>query len=428
MAPPLIRLPRAAPVVAGLLLALAPAACGPGGAAAPAPLRVGAVFPLAGPGAGAAAEERLGVDLARQIVNADGGIGGRQIQLEVADAESVADAAPAVHRLAAGGVPLVLGAFSSDLSIPAAAQAQRDGVVYWESGAVADQVTGQGAPLVFRVGASGRELGDTSGGFVAAQIVPRLGRAPGQVRVSLVVADDAYAHSVAAAAITTLRLAGVQVAGVSTYNLGYPRFDQVLEAVRAQRPDVLILASHIPDGIAFRRAFLASGLHVDAFVGSTMAQCEHDFGDALGQDAVGVFAADRPGGGFDPATLPTATARDGYARLAQLWAQQHGGVPTEEGISGFTAAWALFHDVLPRAAARGNLSPAGIAAAARSTELAAGTLPNGAGLHFSEEPERLGQNTLAAAVVWQWQRPRFSVVVWPPQYATGSVTMVPLPA
>ena len=42
---------------------------------------------------------------------------------------------------------------------------------------------------------------------------------------------------------------------------------------------------------------------------------------------------------------------------------------------------------------------------------------------FSTAPDQLGQNTRAAAVVWQWQAPRRSVVVWPPVYATGQVKL-----
>ena len=61
-------------------------------------------------------------------------------------------------------------------------------------------------------------------------------------------------------------------------------------------------------------------------------------------------------------------------------------------------------------------------------DLPAGTLPNGAGVRFAPVGDQLGQNLRAAAVVWQWQTVRHSVVVWPPVYATGTVKMVPLPA
>jgi hypothetical protein len=100
--------------------------------------------------------------------------------------------------------------------------------------------------------------------------------------------------------------------------------------------------------------------------------------------------------------------------------------PTEEGLSGFTAAWALFHEVLPPAAAQGALDAARIATAARSLDLASGSLPNGAGLRFSREATTLGQNVRAAAVVWQWQAVRTYAFVWPPTYATGAIRFVPL--
>jgi hypothetical protein len=47
---------------------------------------------------------------------------------------------------------------------------------------------------------------------------------------------------------------------------------------------------------------------------------------------------------------------------------------------------------------------------------------------FGSSPSLLGQNLRAAAVIWQWQAIRRSVVVWPATYATGRIMMVPLPA
>lgn len=96
------------------------------------------------------------------------------------------------------------------------------------------------------------------------------------------------------------------------------------------------------------------------------------------------------------------------------------GRPDEEGIAGFSAAWVLVADVLGRA---GDGSAQGIAAAARALDLPSGSIPNGGGVLFSTARGQLGQNIRAAAVVWQWQAPRHSVVVWPPVYATGQVKL-----
>ena len=405
------------------VLVLIPALSACGGSAAAAAIKVGAVFPLAGAQSSLGQEEFNGVDMARQFVNADGGVGGRQITLDSRDLEAPADAASAVDSLRRDGVSTVLGAYSSDLSIPASQAAANDGLLYWEAGAVADQVTGRGLPLVFRVGASGSNLGDNSANFALTQLAPRLGIAPTQMTASLVVADDAYAHSVADAARATLTAGGGRVVSESDYTPQDPQFGPALGAIAATHPTILILASHIPDGIAFRRAFLARHLYVQAFLGSTMAQCLPDFGNALGADAVGVFASDRPDQTFTgQGLLPEGSAV--YHRLAAAWQQRYGRAPGEEALAGFSAAWALFHDVLPAAA---NLSANAIAAAARTMNLATGSLPNGAGLQFASDPAHLGQNLRAAAVIWQWQAPRHSVVVWPPSYASGTVAMVPLP-
>ena len=155
-------------------------------------------------------------------------------------------------------------------------------------------------------------------------------------------------------------------------------------------------------------------------MGTTMAQCDQDFGNVLGSAAVGVFASDRPQGDFNPSVLDPQ-ARALYNRFAALWKQRTGeAAPDEEGIAGFSAAWVLVADVLGRA---GDGSAQSIAAAARALDLPSGSLPNGGGVLFSTAPGQLGQNIRAAAVVWQWQAPRHSVVVWPPVYATGQVRL-----
>jgi hypothetical protein len=120
-------------------------------------------------------------------------------------------------------------------------------------------------------------------------------------------------------------------------------------------------------------------------------------------------AAPDSGGGYSISGPDTSTGSGG---------------PTEEGISGFTAAWALFHDVLP--AAGSAFTADAVAAAARAIDLPEGALPNGAGLRFSPDPATLGQNERAAAVIWQWQAVRSYTFVWPPTYATGTIGFVPL--
>jgi branched-chain amino acid transport system substrate-binding protein len=457
-----IVVPALAFVVAATLIA------GSGGQSAAGVIRIGAVFPVSSNAASLVIPELDGVRIAADLVNADGGVAGRRIELVERDLPS-SDAADAVMQdLREQGVQLVIGAYSSDLSIAASQAADRTGLLYWESGAVADQLTGRGLPMTFRVGASGSNLGDNSATFAAEELATRLGKPVSGLRVAIAAADDTYANSVADAAQATAVARGMPVVVRREYSLAAPDWPRVMADLKAAKPDVLILASHIPDGIAFRQAMLKSGLKVGAFIGSTMAECDPDFAGVLGADAVGIFASDRPTAGFQPGALDPAAAAT-YARFAAAWAAASrangagaGGDQTgdgydrygsedaeytiqgpdadatseqsEEALSGFTAAWALFHDVLPAAAASGAggddgataFDAAPVAAAARTIDLPEGSLPNGAGLHFSSDPARLGQNDRAAAVIWQWQAVRTYEFVWPPTYATGQVAFVPL--
>jgi branched-chain amino acid transport system substrate-binding protein len=444
-----------------LLLLATVAGCGSGKNQ----IRIGAVFPISGNAASLAGPELTGVQIAADLMNADGGIAGRRIELVVRDLRSRAEADGVMADLAGQGIEIVIGAYSSDLSIAASEAADRAGLLYWEAGAVADRLTGRGLPMVFRVGTTGGTLGANSSLFAARELAGRLGKDASELRVALAVADDEYARTVADAAEATAIDLGMPVVTRASYNLYLPDWPAVMADLKAARPDVIILASHIPDGIAFREAMVASGLRAGALIGSTMAECDPDFAGELGEDAIGIFASDRPTAGFQPSALgPEAAAT--YARFEEKWRDAakggagdgtgegtgdsgagtggsggryddagysiHGpgedatAEESEEALAGFTAAWALFHHVLPATDSTSELTAEGVAGAARALDLPEGSLPNGAGLRFSTDPESLGQNERAAAVIWQWTAVRTYEFVWPPTYATGEIAFVPL--
>ena len=440
-----------------LLLVVAASALGCGSGKQP--IRIGAVFPISSNAASLAGPELTGVQIAARLVNEDGGIDGRPIELVVRDLRS-RDAADAVMAdLGGQGIEIVIGAYSSDLSMAASSAADRAGLLYWEAGAVADQLTGRGLPMVFRVGTTGGTLGANSSRFAARELAGRLGKDVSELRIALAVADDEYARTVADAAEATAVDLGMPVVTRASYNLALPDWPAVMSQLAAASPDVIILASHIPDGIAFRRAMLDADLRVGALIGSTMAECDPDFAGELGEDAIGIFASDRPTGGFQRAALgPEAAAT--YARFSERWAEAskdgegdatggddgsggrygdteytiHGpgeaatAEESEEALAGFTAGWALFHHVLPATgdAASGGISAVAVAEIARGLDLPDGALPNGAGLRFSSDPMSLGQNERAAAVMWQWTAVRTYEFVWPPTYATDEIGFVPL--
>lgn len=384
---------------------------------------LGMVAPMTGEDGQASREDIRGAQVAVDEVNRQGGVQGHRVRLVTQAADSREATGPAVRALKSAGATVVMGSYSSQLSMPTAAAASAAGLVYWEAGAVADQVTGQALPRVFRVGAAGSSLGRGSATFAAEQLAPRLHRAVSDLRVTVVEEHDSYGDSVAGAVITEAAARGAKVAPEISYDAYHPDWNAVFSAVIASRPDVLVLASYIPDGVAFRREMLARRVHVGALIGTTMAECGPEFGAELGDDAVGVFASDRPTSGFNPAALDPG-ARGAYDILVSEYRHQFNATPGEEAVASFAAAWALLHDVIPAAK---SLSPTAIDAAARAVDLPTGALPNGAGLRFSAAPADRGQNLRSSSVIWQWQGYRHSVTVWPPVLATGQPAFIPLP-
>src|SRR3979411_3085430 len=118
--------------LAAIGVVLACAACAtapsPGGTAS---IKVGAVFPLSGPQAPLAKQEYAGVQIARELVNADGGVDGAPIELVTKDLVSESDATARVADLKAHGATAILGAYSSGLSMPVSAAAQAAGPPDW---------------------------------------------------------------------------------------------------------------------------------------------------------------------------------------------------------------------------------------------------------------------------------------------------------
>jgi branched-chain amino acid transport system substrate-binding protein len=430
----------------------------PSAAAPLSPIVIGVVLPRSGDAGALANEELRGIQIAADLVNAGGGVDGRPVSLEVHLIDDAAQAGPVIDSLRSQGANLVLGAYSSELSIPISSMVSAAGLVYWETGSVADRLTGRGLPNVFRVGASSTTLGTDSGSFAVEALAPMLGRTPSTLRVALVSADDDYATEVAGAADRTLTAAGADIVARLAYPVAAPIFGGVLQQLADVKPDVIVLASHIPDGIAFRQQMLAAGLKTGALIGTTMAECVPDFATPLGADAVGIFGSDRPSGAFDPSALssdarslydefasrfsidaPSGSPSDGGSMVASSPSDdgspgadpaaddEIGESALEEGVSGFSSTWALLHDVLPLADANGGLTADAIAAAARSVDLPAGSLPNGAGLHFSSDAATLGQNERAIGLIQQWQAPDQYAVVWPQTFATAPIRFVPLP-
>lgn len=383
------------------------------------PVTVGAVFPMAGGQGPGGMEEYHGVGLAAEYVNRQGGLKGRPIRLRLARADSY-DAAPgAVERLAQEGITVVVGSHGSTISRPAAETASRLGIVFWETGAVGEfGMDAAGGARVFRFGPTGGALGRAAVVFVRDRLAPRLTIAR-PLKYAVTYVDDIYGKTVGLGAVEEVKRSGLPLAAVLPYDLARADYDDLARRIGQAGTDVLVVVAYLKDGVALRRAIVRAHVPLIATIGTSSSYCHPAFGQILGDEAVGLFASDKPDG-----DILRTDGLSSEAAKALLWARavyqrRHGEAMSAAALSGFAGGLALFQHVLPRA---GDLSPDAVARAALSVHLDPGMLPNGSGLAFVPpgQPDA-GANAFATSVVWEWVRPRTRAVVWPPAFATHAI-------
>ena len=406
-------------VVGGVVALLVLSACSFGELVNPGPtLTIGAIYPLSGPQAKGGQEELGGVRAALELAQKQGIPGASGIHLKVVDAQTPDQAVAAVDRLVdKDHVEVIIGTYGSTLAVAAAARAEARQVVYWETGAVADDVT-DSKRYVFRTVATGSTLGRTAAQFTEKVLMPRLGMTAAGTRVAIVHTNDFYGRSVAAGEGAEAAVAGIGSVTSIEYDPHAYEPETVVQQVAAARPDFLWDVSYLDDGVAVWKAVLADHLPLRAAVGTSSAFCMPDFQKRLGADAIGVYAADKPDQVVGAGALSKAARTLLAEATARFAADNHGQAMEIPGVAGFVGGWTLFHDVLPKV--HGTVTSDSVRSIALTVDIPIGGEINGAGIRFAPpgSPDA-GQNRRAAAVVGQWQAGGVMKVVYPDAYATG---------
>src|SRR4051795_7186020 len=125
-------------------------ASGSAGASAK-PLTVGISLPLTGDFSQPGGEARRGYEVWRDMVNAKGGVLGRQVKLTITDDASNQDTVVSDYTklITQNKVDLLLGTFSSLLNFPASAVAEKNGMLYVEPAGGAPKIFDRGFTRLF---------------------------------------------------------------------------------------------------------------------------------------------------------------------------------------------------------------------------------------------------------------------------------------
>ena len=391
------------------------------------PIRIGVLLPLTGPLAKNGIENWEAMQIARDMINERGGINGRKIEYLQGDANTPNAAISETERLISkDGVKITTGSFASPIAIAVSQAAARHNVFHWETTGAAEIITRRGFKYVFQVGAPARKYGQAAVDLIIDDLAKRLGKPVDGLKIALLWENRAFGKSVGDGIRAYMQSKNIKLAYDEGYDQTATDMTPIVQKLKDVGPDILIAISFPNDAILFQRKAKELDFNVAAFIGVSAGYSSPDLRDLIGDAVNGIFVADFPPK-VNPAMLKPETkevADEFYKRYEAKMKRP----PAGHASAGFSAIWALFTEVFPKAK---TFEPDELRDIALNLDLPEGSLVNGSGIKFTnfdwpEDPKDAGQNLRASIGDWQWTKDG-NEQVYPPELATKPPAMVPLP-
>jgi branched-chain amino acid transport system substrate-binding protein len=402
-------------VIGKCLSATAIALCMAGAAwAQQGPIKIGAIGPYSGPMALYGDEVSRGYQLAIDEANAKGGVIGRQLELLRGDASNPQQGIAAVEKLAnQDKADFFTGTYISAVSNAASDAALRYSKIYWDTNALAAELTERGLPNFVRSGPYATSFAQESVEGAIDLIAPALKKSPKDLKVWIEHEESIYGTSIAQVQKQLLEKAGVKVVGVGSHS--YKSIDLTDSILRAKgaNPDVWINTGYVPDGNLLLRTMRDQGFKPQAvlLVGTGDTFETHDALGAQFLEGVMVVGYPRPD--------QTESYGPGAAAYLAAYKKKYNRDPVApQGMTAYTGLKMLIETI----AVAGSTDMAKIRAAAAKMDKPLHSYPTGFGMKFDSK----FQNTRAFPTIVQWQSGKI-VTIFPKAAAQPSVKVVNLP-
>jgi branched-chain amino acid transport system substrate-binding protein len=391
------------------------------------PIKIGVLQPMTGAATKNGIENFTAMSIARDMINERGGVNGRKVEFLLADIPSPTAAVSETERLITKeGVKMTLGSGVSQLAIPVSQAAEKHGVFHWETAGAADIITKRGFKYTFQVGPAARRYGEAAVDITLEDLANKLNKSPADLRVALLWENRAFGKSVG----DSIRAYAKEKKVNLVYDEGYDQtatdMTPIVQRLKDVKPDVLLAISFPNDAILFQRKAKELDFNVGAVVGVSAGYSNPDLRDSIGDMVNGIMVSDFAAKVNPKALAPeTVKVADEFFRR---YDEKMKRPPAGHASSAFSATWALFTEVLPKAK---TFEPAELREIALKLDLPVGALANGSGIKFTNndwaaDPKDAGQNLRASIGVWQWQKGGNNQV-FPRTLATHDVSLVPMP-
>jgi branched-chain amino acid transport system substrate-binding protein len=317
---------RALVAAASAAALLTVAACGSssGSDGADDPIVIGISLPLTGdfsePGKGV----QRGYEAWAQIVNEDGGLLGRQVELKILDDQSNADRVVADYEvlIAQDEVDLVFGPFSTRLVVPSARIAQEYGMLFVEPAGAAAEVFEQGFDNLFYAAPA---IADDHYNNLADYILA-LPEDERPETVAVASMDDPFAQGTAYGLRDKLAAGGLEILVDEVYPPNTTDFSPIAAKIADSGADVVIGGTQYQDAVNLIVALQQLGYQPELAAFST-APTNPEFSAAIGAKTEGILS---PTGYTPDAAWPS------NADFVERYTEIHGNPPGEDEANAYT--------------------------------------------------------------------------------------------
>jgi branched-chain amino acid transport system substrate-binding protein len=275
---------------AALAAAAIAAAAVSAGTAAKAPIKVGISLPLTGDFSEPGTAALRGYQVWQQLVNANGGLLGRKVQLIVKDDRSDQNAIVSDYNalINENKVDLLLGTFSSLLNLPASAVAEKFKMVYVEPAGGSPKMFNRGFQyLFFAQQATAPHQAD-----LFSKWVKSLPPAQRPKAAAYPTQDDPFAAPVVGGVQAQLEKAGIKTVYTTTYPPATTDFDTIASAVKSSGADMVVQGAVFDDGVGLIRSMKKVGYNPKILFQTSAPSEAKAFTDAIGTpNTNGIFYA-----------------------------------------------------------------------------------------------------------------------------------------
>jgi branched-chain amino acid transport system substrate-binding protein len=364
-------------------------------------LKLGIPLPLTGTNAKFGEIEKKSYEIAKEEINAAGGIKGKQVILEFEDSQGKPEVARSiVERLIdVKKQPVVFGEYSSSCSKAIAAVAEERKVPYLVVTGATDDITQQKYKYVFRLNPTNAYYAKGLMSFLDTVVKPKT--------IAILYESSDFGTSGAEDMVHQAKKAGIQVLVKEQYEKGAVDFRPILSKVKAAKPDVIYMVSYVMDAALLMRQIKELRIDAKLYAGGAAGFAIPEFIQNAKEASELVMTA----------TLwsPQVKYR-GAKEFAEKYKRLHKDYPSYHGAEAYSALYVI-KDVLTRAK---SWKADAIRAAFKSTNMMTAFGP----VKFEDKEGYTNQNFMDTLVM-QVIKGKHETI-WPQKYASAKY-VYPIP-